>query len=80
MNMNNKISANIAVTSSTWIRSALIALALGVAVLGVTGCRKPATTESSAHVQQYTCSMHPQVVEDAPGNCPTCGMTLVKKQ
>lgn len=28
----------------------------------------------------YTCSMHPQVVKDKPGNCPICGMTLVKKQ
>ncbi|MCB4234193.1 hypothetical protein LDL59_01210 [Kaistella anthropi] len=23
--------------------------------------------------------MHPQVVKSAPGNCPICGMTLVKK-
>lgn len=27
----------------------------------------------------YTCPMHPQVVKSAPGNCPICGMTLVKK-
>ncbi|CAN5423860.1 heavy metal translocating P-type ATPase [soil metagenome] len=26
---------------------------------------------------QYTCPMHPQVIENAPGNCPICGMTLV---
>ncbi len=26
---------------------------------------------------QYTCPMHPQVIEDTPGNCPICGMTLV---
>src|SRR5215831_9159573 len=25
----------------------------------------------------YTCSMHPQVVEDHPGNCPVCGMKLI---
>ena len=25
---------------------------------------------------QYTCPMHPQIVRDAPGNCPICGMTL----
>jgi membrane fusion protein, copper/silver efflux system len=25
----------------------------------------------------YTCSMHPQVVQDKPGDCPICGMTLV---
>ena len=27
--------------------------------------------------QQYTCSMHPQIVEEKPGNCPICGMALV---
>jgi Cu(I)/Ag(I) efflux system membrane fusion protein len=27
----------------------------------------------------YTCSMHPQIIRDKPGNCPICGMTLVKK-
>src|SRR5579862_3594452 len=26
----------------------------------------------------YTCSMHPQVHEDHPGNCPVCGMKLIK--
>ena len=29
---------------------------------------------------QYTCPMHPEVVSDMPGNCPKCGMTLVKKE
>jgi Cu(I)/Ag(I) efflux system membrane fusion protein len=30
----------------------------------------------------YTCSMHPQVVQDHPGDCPICGMKLmpVRKQ
>lgn len=27
--------------------------------------------------QKYTCSMHPEVVKDAPGACPICGMDLV---
>ena len=27
--------------------------------------------------QQFTCSMHPEVVKDAPGKCPKCGMDLV---
>ncbi|MBB5347417.1 efflux RND transporter periplasmic adaptor subunit [Desulfoprunum benzoelyticum] len=27
--------------------------------------------------QQYTCSMHPFIIRDAPGNCPICGMALV---
>jgi Cu(I)/Ag(I) efflux system membrane fusion protein len=27
----------------------------------------------------YTCSMHPEIIRDKPGNCPIFGMTLVKK-
>src|SRR5882762_4024290 len=27
--------------------------------------------------QKYTCPMHPQVIQDKPGNCPICGMKLV---
>ena len=27
----------------------------------------------------YTCVMHPQVQKAKPGNCPICGMVLVKK-
>jgi len=26
---------------------------------------------------KYTCPMHPVIVQDKPGNCPKCGMTLV---
>ena len=25
----------------------------------------------------YTCSMHPQIIQDHPGECPVCGMKLV---
>src|SRR5690349_2247439 len=27
----------------------------------------------------YTCPMHPEVVRDAPGSCPKCGMALVPR-
>lgn len=33
-------------------------------------------TEKVASVAQYTCLMHPQIVRDAPGKCPICGMAL----
>ncbi len=28
----------------------------------------------------YTCTMHPEVVSENPGDCPICGMYLVKKK
>lgn len=27
--------------------------------------------------QQYTCPMHPEVIKEAPGKCPKCGMELI---
>ena len=48
----------------------------------------PADTMPAAHAHDhaapmadtYTCTMHPQVVKNAPGKCPICGMNLVKKE
>ena len=30
----------------------------------------------AAVATKYTCPMHPEIIRDAPGNCPICGMTL----
>ena len=41
---------------------------------------KPGNHSEMEHQNEvYTCSMHPQIIRDEPGNCPICGMTLVKK-
>jgi len=40
---------------------------------GRAGAPQPA---SSALGPRYTCPMHPEIVRDAPGNCPICGMAL----
>ncbi|TGL20853.1 hypothetical protein EHQ46_10185 [Leptospira yanagawae] len=32
------------------------------------------------HKEVYTCPMHPQIETDHPGECPICGMQLVKKE
>ena len=30
--------------------------------------------------KEYTCSMHPEVKSDKPGDCPKCGMKLIEKK
>jgi len=37
------------------------------------GARAPAPTPGA---RRYTCPMHPEIVRDAPGSCPICGMAL----
>jgi hypothetical protein len=39
----------------------------------------PVEKEKTIKVE-YTCPMHPEVVSDKPGQCPKCGMDLVKKE
>jgi Cu(I)/Ag(I) efflux system membrane fusion protein len=38
----------------------------------------PASTSSAEHKEQWQCPMHPSIVQDHPGDCPICGMKLVK--
>ncbi len=33
-------------------------------------------TSSKDSSRQYTCPMHPEIIEDGPGSCPKCGMAL----
>lgn len=38
------------------------------------------TTDSKDSVKiTYTCTMHPGIISDKPGNCPKCGMELIKE-
>jgi len=34
---------------------------------------------SSAKANNYTCPMHPEVVQNSPGKCSKCGMEMVHK-
>jgi Cu(I)/Ag(I) efflux system membrane fusion protein len=40
--------------------------------------QKPQQAAIQQSKAYYTCSMHPQVHEDHDGNCPICGMKLIK--
>ena len=37
----------------------------------------PTALKAAAIGVRYTFPMHPEIVRDAPGSCPKCGMTLV---
>lgn len=41
---------------------------------------KPPSAEGADAKEGWTCPMHPQVVQPAPGQCSTCGMKLVPQQ
>lgn len=56
-------------------------IGLFLAVIAVTffvaGCDGGGKSSAQGGSKQlYTCGMHPQVVQDHPGNCPICGMKL----
>lgn len=58
----------------------LPAILFGMLLVAACSNSKQAPVQAqSKNAVQYTCPMHPQISEDHPGNCPICGMTLVKK-
>ncbi len=36
-----------------------------------------AMEDGGAEAPVWTCSMHPQIRQDGPGDCPLCGMDLI---
>lgn len=61
-----------------------IVLAISIGIFSFTGCNKSPEKDAMKVNHRghgdiyYTCSMHPQVMLDKPGNCPICGMKLIK--
>lgn len=56
----------------------LLAFSLLIAALFTACKQKPQQVAKVQSKAYYTCSMHPQIHEDHPGNCPICGMKLIK--
>ncbi|OUD37303.1 MULTISPECIES: efflux RND transporter periplasmic adaptor subunit [Flavobacterium] len=56
---------------------------IGISIIGIAiyfFAKKSDNHSEMEHQNEvYTCSMHPEIIRDKPGNCPICGMTLVKK-
>ncbi|TMI92427.1 MAG: efflux RND transporter periplasmic adaptor subunit, partial [Bacteroidetes bacterium] len=51
-----------------------IAITISLFLFACKGEKKVVTQASDVF---YTCSMHPQVMQDQPGKCPICGMELI---
>ena len=43
----------------------------------VCGMNLEKVPELTAVKSQYTCPMHPEIIQDGPGSCPICGMDLI---
>ena len=62
-------------------RMLAVALAVGTCLF-LTACESEHEHHGAGaeHATQYTCSMHPEVVQSSPGKCPKCGMDLSEKK
>ena len=54
------------------------AIFLSLAFLTAEGCKAKVSSETSVKKALYQCPMHPHIISDKPGNCPICGMQLVR--
>ncbi len=69
---------------SNWtIIIVLIIAALGIGLIGglwigkkSPGEENEAANQQASAKQLYSCGMHPQIIQEGPGNCPICGMKL----
>lgn len=58
---------------------AIIIISSSVAAHGI-GCDESFKAFSTEQQISYTCPMHPEIHASKPGNCPKCGMPLVKEK
>ena len=65
-----------------WVLVAVAAVIAVVSIVSYSGVHLgggKTTSSSTSEAQLYTCPMHPSIVQDHPGQCPICSMTLVPK-
>ena len=64
--------------------AAIIGLGVGYVLFGTSHADTMEATEhdheTGSENQMWTCSMHPQIMQPEPGDCPICGMDLVEKE
>jgi membrane fusion protein, copper/silver efflux system len=64
-----------------WVLVAVAGLVAVVSILSYSGVHLGGSKSGlvAPSPTLYTCPMHPAIVQDHPGQCPICGMTLVPK-
>ncbi|POY36435.1 hypothetical protein C3K47_11875 [Solitalea longa] len=58
------------------LKNKLLLTLLALPLLLLSYCEKKTNKDEA---EEYTCPMHPQIVQNKQGTCPICGMDLVKK-
>jgi Cu(I)/Ag(I) efflux system membrane fusion protein len=48
-----------------------------LAMLFLSACKNKKAAETAKSDTYYTCSMHPQIMQEKPGTCPICHMDLI---
>jgi Cu(I)/Ag(I) efflux system membrane fusion protein len=61
------------------LRWVLVVAAAAAALKALHAYEDTGATEHTEAAQIYYCPMHPQIVQDHPGTCPICHMTLVPR-
>lgn len=54
----------------------LLIAALSISTVSVFAQEKAGKKDTTQHSVLYSCTMHPNVTSDKPGQCPECGMDL----
>jgi len=67
-------------SSKTVTAAVVVALAGGGLALACRGAGEAPVASRQAAQPQYHCPMHPTYTSDRPGECPICGMDLVKRE
>lgn len=61
----------------------LLSIVLLAVLVSFAACKQSSGSKNNASTEQtavvYTCPMHPEVKSDKQGDCPKCGMALVKE-